>query len=101
MAGVSMFGLIKKAVKPSENSFEEDGSDEEDGGETSENEMEEEIEITPVSIARKKKNKFKDTGAESRKKKLLCQRTTEKYRDLEEEMKSYIRTCLSLYCAGT
>ncbi|KAL0886604.1 hypothetical protein Bca101_010587 [Brassica carinata] len=81
----------QEAVKPSENSSEEDGSDEEEGGETSENEMEEEIEITPVSAARKRKNKFKDTGAESRKKNLLFQRTTEKYRDLEEEMKSYIQ----------
>jgi len=45
-----------------------------------------------VSTAKKRKNRFRDTGAESRKKRLLCQRSTEKYRDLEEEMKSYIQS---------
>ncbi|KAF3519451.1 hypothetical protein DY000_02059853 [Brassica cretica] len=34
---------------------------------------------------------YQDIGAESRKKRLLCQRSTDKYRDLEERMKSYIQ----------
>ncbi|WZZ14747.1 hypothetical protein YC2023_107836 [Brassica napus] len=51
-------------------------------GEASENEMEEEIESTHVSAATKRKNKFQDTGAESRKKRLLCQRSTEKIENL-------------------
>ncbi|KAG2287801.1 hypothetical protein Bca52824_047405 [Brassica carinata] len=87
------------------NKFEEDGSDEEAAVETSETEIEEEIESTRVSPTKKRKNRFRDTGAESRKKRLLCQRSTEKYRDLEEEMKSYIQsmfnssfTALGLEC---
>ncbi|KAG5384387.1 hypothetical protein IGI04_035857, partial [Brassica rapa subsp. trilocularis] len=55
---------------------------EEEAGEASENEMEEEIESTHVSAATKRKNKFQDTGAESRKKRLLCQRSTEKIENL-------------------
>ncbi|KAL0668681.1 hypothetical protein Bca4012_031385 [Brassica carinata] len=74
------------------NNSEEDGSDEEAAVETSETEIEEEIESTRVSPTKKRKNRFRDTGAESRKKRLLCQRSTEKYRDLEEEMKSYIQS---------
>ncbi|KAG2278505.1 hypothetical protein Bca52824_061060 [Brassica carinata] len=64
----------KETVKPF-HAFEEDGSDEEAAVETSETEIEEEIESN-----------------RSRKKRLLCQRSTEKYRDLEEEMKSYIQS---------
>ncbi|KAG2289581.1 hypothetical protein Bca52824_049185 [Brassica carinata] len=80
--------------------FEEDGSDEEAAVETSETEIEEEIESTRVSPTKKRKNRFRDTGAESRKKRLLCQRSTEKYRDLEEEMKSYIQSmCNSSFTA--
>ncbi|KAH0867804.1 hypothetical protein HID58_074826 [Brassica napus] len=60
--------------------------------ETSDIEIEDEIESTRVSPAKKRKNMFQDTGAESRKKRLLCQRSTEKYRDLEEEMKCYIQS---------
>nr|VDD52128.1 unnamed protein product [Brassica oleracea] len=71
---------------------EEDGSDEEADVETSDTEIEDEIESTRVSPTKKRKNRFRDTGAESRKKRLLCQRSTEKYRDLEEEMKSYIQS---------
>uniref|UniRef100_A0A0D3BHH7 Ubiquitin-like protease family profile domain-containing protein n=1 Tax=Brassica oleracea var. oleracea TaxID=109376 RepID=A0A0D3BHH7_BRAOL len=74
------------------NNSEEDGSDEEAAVETSDTKIEEEIESTRVSTAKKRKNRFRDTGAESRKKRLLCQRSTEKYRDLEEEMKSYIQS---------
>ncbi|CDY20488.1 BnaC04g05560D [Brassica napus] len=74
------------------NNSEEDGSDEEAAVETSDTEIEEEIESTRVSPTKKRKNRFRDTGAESRKKRLLCQRSTEKYRDLEEEMKSYIQS---------
>ncbi|KAH0857499.1 hypothetical protein HID58_085760 [Brassica napus] len=59
---------------------------------TSDTEIEDEIESTCVSSAKKRKNRFRDTGAESRKKRLLCQRSTEKYRDLEEEIKSYIQS---------
>nr|VDD18269.1 unnamed protein product [Brassica rapa] len=72
--------------------WKEDGSDEEAAVETSETEIEEEIESIRVSPTKKRKNRFRDTGAESRKKRLLCQRSTEKYRDLEEEMKSYIQS---------
>ncbi|WZY91985.1 hypothetical protein YC2023_064314 [Brassica napus] len=82
----------KETVKPFQYSSEEDGSDEEAAVETSETEIEEEIESTRVSPTKKRKNRFRDTGAESRKKRLLCQRSTEKYRDLEEEMKSYIQS---------
>ncbi|CAF1924652.1 unnamed protein product [Brassica napus] len=95
----------KETVKPFQYSSEEDGSDEEAAIETSETEIEEEIESTRVSPTKKRKNRFRDTGAESRKKRLLCQRSTEKYRDLEEEMKSYIQsmfnssfTALGLEC---
>ncbi|KAG5378390.1 hypothetical protein IGI04_026232 [Brassica rapa subsp. trilocularis] len=73
------------------NNSEDDGSYEEAAVETSDTEIEDGIEITRVSPAKKRKNRFQDTGAESRKKRLLCQRSTEKYRDLEEEMKSYIQ----------
>uniref|UniRef100_A0A0D3BJM9 Ubiquitin-like protease family profile domain-containing protein n=1 Tax=Brassica oleracea var. oleracea TaxID=109376 RepID=A0A0D3BJM9_BRAOL len=82
----------KETVKPFQYSSEEDGSDEEAAVETSDTEIEEEIESTRVSPSKKRKNRFRDTGAESRKKRLLCQRSTEKYRDLEEEMKSYIQS---------
>nr|VDC97766.1 unnamed protein product [Brassica oleracea] len=74
------------------NNSEEDGSDEEAAVETSDTEIEDEIESTRVSPSKKRKNRFRDTGAESRKKRLLYQRSTEKYRDLEEEMKSYIQS---------
>ncbi|KAH0884728.1 hypothetical protein HID58_060824, partial [Brassica napus] len=50
-----------------------------------------EIETAHVSPAKKRKNQYQDIGAESRKKRLLCQRSTDKYRDLEEGMKSYIQ----------
>ncbi|KAG2250702.1 hypothetical protein Bca52824_080838 [Brassica carinata] len=82
----------KETVKPFQYSSEEDGSDEEAAVETSETDIEEEIESTRVSPTKKRKNRSRDTGAESRKKRLLCQRSTEKYRDLEEEMKSYIQS---------
>ncbi|KAF3492557.1 hypothetical protein DY000_02052939 [Brassica cretica] len=82
----------KETVKPFQYNSEEDGSDEEAAVETSDTEIEDEIESTRVSPAKKRKNRFQDTGAESRKKRLLCQRSTEKYRDLEEEMKSYIQS---------
>ncbi|KAG2291137.1 hypothetical protein Bca4012_007092 [Brassica carinata] len=82
----------KETVKPFQYSSEEDGSDEEAAVETSDTEIEEEIESTLVSPSKKRKNRFRDTGAESRKKRLLYQRSTEKYRDLEEEMKSYIQS---------
>ncbi|CAN6896355.1 unnamed protein product [Brassica oleracea] len=82
----------KETVKPFQYSSEEDGSDEEAAVETSETKIEEEIESTRVSPTKKRKNRFRDTGAESKKKRLLCQRSTEKYRDLEEEMKSYIQS---------
>ncbi|KAG2330877.1 hypothetical protein Bca52824_002057 [Brassica carinata] len=39
----------------------------------------------------KRRLEKQDTGAESMKKRLLFQRSTEKYRDLEEKMKSYIQ----------
>ncbi|KAH0862697.1 hypothetical protein HID58_079908, partial [Brassica napus] len=58
---------------------------------TSDTEIEDGIESTRVSPAKKRKNRFRDTGAESRKKRLLCQRSTDKYRDLEEEMKLEVR----------
>ncbi|KAH0903581.1 hypothetical protein HID58_043084, partial [Brassica napus] len=64
---------------------------EEEAGETSDCRMEEEIETAHVSPAKKRKNHYQDIGAESRKKRLLCQRSTDKYRDLEEGMKSYIQ----------
>ncbi|KAH0903612.1 hypothetical protein HID58_043115, partial [Brassica napus] len=64
---------------------------EEEAGETSDCGMEEEIENAHVSPAKKRKNQYQDIGAESRKKRLLCQRSTDKYRDLEEGMKSYIQ----------
>ena len=53
--------------------------------------MEGEIETAHVSPPKKRKNQYQDIGAESRKKRLLCQRSTDKYRDLEESMKSYIQ----------
>ncbi|CDY22865.1 BnaA01g35540D [Brassica napus] len=58
----------KETVKPFQYSSEEDGSDEEAAVETSETEIEEEIESTRVSPTKKRKNRFRDTGAESRKK---------------------------------
>ncbi|CAN6906779.1 unnamed protein product [Brassica oleracea] len=82
----------KETVKQFQYSSEEDGSYEEAAVETSDIEIEDEIESTCVSPAKKRKNMFQDTGAESRKKRLLCQRSTEKYRDLEEEMKCYIQS---------
>lgn len=45
--------------------------------------MEEEIQNTHVSPAKKGKNKFQDIGAESRKKRLLCQISTDKYKNCE------------------
>ncbi|KAG2307083.1 hypothetical protein Bca52824_026831 [Brassica carinata] len=66
-------------------------SEEAEAGETSETGVEEEVETAHVSPAKKRKNQYQDVGAESRKKRLLCQRSTDKYRDLEEEMKSYIQ----------
>ncbi|KAL0872784.1 hypothetical protein Bca101_022489 [Brassica carinata] len=72
----------------------DDGSDKEEAGETSDTGMEEDIETTPVSAAKKRKKKYQDTGDESRKKRLLFQRSNEKYRDIEEEMKSYIQVML-------
>uniref|UniRef100_A0A0D3E6R0 DUF1985 domain-containing protein n=1 Tax=Brassica oleracea var. oleracea TaxID=109376 RepID=A0A0D3E6R0_BRAOL len=84
--------VYKEIVKPFQYSSKEDGSDEEAVVETSDTEIEDEIESTRVFPAKKRKNRFRDTGAESRKKRLLCQRSTDKYRDLEEEMKSYIQS---------
>ncbi|KAF8109205.1 hypothetical protein N665_0101s0033 [Sinapis alba] len=84
----------QETVQPYVYSSEEDGSEEEEAGETSENEMEVEEESIHVSPTKKRKNKFQDIGAESRKKRLLCQRSTDKYRDLEAEMKSYIHGLL-------
>ena len=84
--------VYKEIVKPFQYSSKEDGSDEEAVVETSDTEIEDEIESTRVFPAKKRKNRFRDTGAESRKKRLLCQRSTEKYRDLEDEMKSYIQS---------
>ncbi|KAF8114413.1 hypothetical protein N665_0038s0037 [Sinapis alba] len=84
----------QETVQPYVYSSEEDGSEEEEAGETSENEMEVEEESIHVSPTKKRKNKFQDIGAETRKKRLLCQRPTEKYRDLEAEMKSYIHGLL-------
>ncbi|KAG2251227.1 hypothetical protein Bca52824_081363 [Brassica carinata] len=77
-------------VQPYAYSSEEDGSKEEEAGETSDCGIEEEIETAHVSPAKKRKNQYQDIGAESRKR-LLCQRSTDKYRDLEEGMKSYIQ----------
>ncbi|KAL0770510.1 hypothetical protein Bca101_035661 [Brassica carinata] len=92
--------VSSKPIDSPQYSSEEDGSDEEAAVETSETEIEEEIESTRVSPTKKRKNRFRDTGAESRKKRLLCQRSTEKYRDLEEEMKSYIQSmCNSSFTA--
>ncbi|KAG2250319.1 hypothetical protein Bca52824_080455 [Brassica carinata] len=53
----------KETVKPFQYSSEEDGSDEEAAVETSETEIEEEIESTRVSPTKKRKNRFRDTGA--------------------------------------
>ncbi|KAH0859327.1 hypothetical protein HID58_087588 [Brassica napus] len=50
-----------------------------------------EIETAQLSPTKKRKNQYQDIGAESRKKRILCQRSTDKYRDLEEGMKSYIQ----------
>ncbi|CAN6855616.1 unnamed protein product [Brassica oleracea] len=52
----------KETVKPFQYSSEEDGSDEEAAVETSETEIEEEIESTRVSPTKKRKNRFRDTG---------------------------------------
>ncbi|WZZ71132.1 hypothetical protein YC2023_082502 [Brassica napus] len=84
--------VSSKPIDSPQYSSEEDGSYEEAAVETSDIEIEDEIESTRVSPAKKRKNMFQDTGAESRKKRLLCQRSTEKYRDLEEEMKCYIQS---------
>ncbi|KAF2542657.1 hypothetical protein F2Q68_00031579 [Brassica cretica] len=81
----------RETVQPYAYNSEEDGSKEEEAGETSDCRMEEEIETAHVSPAKKRKNHYQDIGAESRKKRLLCQRSTDKYRDLEEGMKSYIQ----------
>ncbi|KAG2304897.1 hypothetical protein Bca52824_033548 [Brassica carinata] len=82
---------FQETVEPFVDGSEEDGSDKEEAGETSETGMEEEIETTPVSATTKKKKKFQDAGTESRKKRLFFQISAEKYRDIEEEMKSYIQ----------
>ncbi|KAG2308769.1 hypothetical protein Bca52824_028517 [Brassica carinata] len=87
---VSMFGVIE-TEQPYADSSEDDGSKEEEAGERSDCRMEEEIETAHVSPATKRKNQYQDIGAESRKKRLICQRSTDKYRDLEEGMKSYIQ----------
>nr|VDC75813.1 unnamed protein product [Brassica rapa] len=58
----------KETKKTISRQFEEDGSDEEAAVETSETEIEEEIESIRVSPTKKRKNRFRDTGAESRKK---------------------------------
>ncbi|KAG2287753.1 hypothetical protein Bca52824_047357 [Brassica carinata] len=81
----------QETEQPYADSSEDDGSKEEEAGETSDCGMEEEIETAHVSPAKKRKNQYQDIGAESRKKRLLCQRSTDKYRDLEEGMKSYIQ----------
>ncbi|WZY88222.1 hypothetical protein YC2023_044957 [Brassica napus] len=81
----------QETEQPYAESSEDDGSKEEEAGERSDCGMEEEIETAHVSPAKKRKNQYQDIGAESRKKRLLCQRSTDKYRDLEESMKSYIQ----------
>ncbi|CDY63942.1 BnaC09g53080D [Brassica napus] len=80
----------QETEQPYADSSEDDRSKEEEAGERSDCGMEEEIETAHVSPAKKRKNQYQDIGAESRKKRLLCQRSTDKYRDLEEGMKSYI-----------
>ncbi|CAH8357521.1 unnamed protein product [Eruca vesicaria subsp. sativa] len=76
-------------------SSEENSSDEEVNEEAAEEtistEVDEEIATIHVPPEKKRKNKFEDTGAESRKKRLLFQRLTDKYRDLEEKMKTCIQ----------
>ncbi|CAF2056633.1 unnamed protein product [Brassica oleracea] len=54
-------------VQPYAYSSEEDGSKEEEAGETSDCGIEEEIETAHVSPAKKRKNQYQDIGAESRK----------------------------------
>ncbi|CAF1858376.1 unnamed protein product [Brassica napus] len=81
----------RETEQPYADSSEDDGSKEEEAGETSDCGMEEEIETAHVSPAKKRNNQYQDIGAESRKKRLLCQRSTDKYKDLEEGMKSYIQ----------
>ncbi|KAJ4880809.1 hypothetical protein Rs2_37864 [Raphanus sativus] len=71
-------------------SSDEDGSEEEVARESRDTGREE-VETVRVSPAKKRKNKYQDIGAESRKKRLLSQRSADKYRDVEEEMKSYIQ----------
>ncbi|CAH8354084.1 unnamed protein product [Eruca vesicaria subsp. sativa] len=71
-------------------SSDEENTEAEGDVETSENEMEEEPESAAAPVERKRKKLFQDTGVQSRKKSLLSQRSAEKYRELEEEMKSYI-----------
>ncbi|XP_018465298.2 uncharacterized protein LOC108836669 [Raphanus sativus] len=82
---------FQETVQPYACISEDDGSKEEEAGETSDSRVEEEIEAAHVSPAKKRKNQYQDIGAQSRKKKLLCQRSADKYKDLEEEMKSYIQ----------
>ncbi|KAF3499424.1 hypothetical protein F2Q69_00043500 [Brassica cretica] len=81
----------QETEQPYADSSEDDGSKEEAAGERSDCGMEEEIETAHVSPTKKRKNQYQDIGTESRKKRLLCQRSTDKYRDLEEGMKSYIQ----------
>ncbi|CAH8387689.1 unnamed protein product [Eruca vesicaria subsp. sativa] len=80
----------QQILQPFESSSEGDVSEQEKVGETSENGEEEEVESTHLSAKRKGKREFKDVGADSRKKRLLCQRSTDKYLDIMVEMKSYI-----------
>ncbi|CAF1756886.1 unnamed protein product, partial [Brassica napus] len=81
----------QETEQPYADSSEDDGSKEEEAGERSDCGMEEEIETAQLSPTKKRKNQYQDIGAESRKKRILCQRSTDKYRDLEEGMKSYIQ----------
>ncbi|CAH8337673.1 unnamed protein product [Eruca vesicaria subsp. sativa] len=80
----------QETVQSFESSSAGDVSEQEKVGETGENGDAEEVDSTHVSAKRKGKREFKDVGVESRKKKLLYQRSTDKYHDMMEEMKSYI-----------
>ncbi|WZZ64792.1 hypothetical protein YC2023_076162 [Brassica napus] len=64
----------QETEQPYADSSEDDGSKEEEAGERSDCGMEEEIETAHVSPTKKRKNQYQDIGAESRKKRLLCQR---------------------------